>query len=309
MAHQPVSAAMQTIVGALGGAAQVNAVLAPHSLVGVGGPADLLVVAESRDVLVKAVRLARSHRVPWRIYGGLTNTLVPDGGLRGMVVLNRTREVQFGDGYRVTADAGAIVVKAAREAVRRGWGGLTWAVGLPGTIGGAVVNNAGAFGGEISKVLVCAELLAPDGTVERVDTDWFGFQYRCSKLKDAGQSWLVLGAEFQLRLSSPERQAEKAAEYTEHRQRTQPPGRTLGSTFKNPTGDYAGRMIEAVGLKGARCGGIKVSEHHANFLINDQNGTAADFRALVERVQSTVHERFGILLEPEIEILPEPELR
>jgi len=304
-----VSAAVQTIACALSGAAQVHAALAPYAWAGVGGPADLLVVAESRDALIKAVGLAQAHQVPWRIYGGLTNILVPDGGLRGMIVLNRAREVRFQDGYRVTADAGAIVVKVVREAVRRGWGGLTWAVGLPGTIGGAVVNNAGAFGGEISKVLACADVLTRDGTVERVDTDWFGFQYRCSKLKGAEKSWLVLGAEFQLHLSSPERQAKEAAEYTERRQCTQPPGRTLGSTFKNPPGDYAGRMIEAVGLKGARCGGIKVSEHHANFLINDQNGTAADFRALVERVQSTVHERFGILLEPEIEILPEPELR
>jgi UDP-N-acetylmuramate dehydrogenase len=315
MGDRPVSAnsasspALQAIAEALGGAVQVNAMLAPYAWVGVGGPADLLVVAESRDVLVKAVRLAQAHSVPWRIYGGLTNILVPDGGLRGMIVLNRARKMRFQDGYRLEADAGTIVVKVAREAVRRGWGGLTWAVGLPGTIGGAVVNNAGAFGGEISNVLVHADILTPDGTVERVDTDWFGFQYRCSKLKGAGQNWLVLGVELQLCRSNSERLAAKAAEYTERRRRTQPPGRTLGSTFKNPPGDYAGRMIEAVGLKGARCGGIKVSEHHANFLINDQNGTAADFQALVERVQSTVCEHFGVLLEPEIEILPEPELR
>jgi UDP-N-acetylmuramate dehydrogenase len=307
MGDRPVSAAIQAIADALVDVAQVNGLLAPHAGVGVGGPADLLVIAESRDVLVKAVRLAQAHDVSWRIYGGLTNILVPDGGLRGVIVLNRAREVQFQDGYRVTVDAGAIVVKVARMAVRHGWAGLTWAVGLPGTIGGAVVNNAGAFGGEISKVLAHADILTSDGIVERVDTDWFDFRYRCSKLKGAGQSRLVLGAEFQLRRSNPERLAAKAAEYTERRRRTQPPGRTLGSTFKNPPGDYAGRMIEAVGLKGARCGGIRISEQHANFLINDQNGTAADFRALVERVQSTVYEHLGVLLEPEIEILPEPE--
>jgi len=312
MGDRPVSAnsasssALEAVTEALAGVAQVNAMLASHAWVGVGGPADLLVIAGSRDVLIKAVRLAQAHDVPWRVYGGLTNVLVPDGGLRGMIVLNRARKMQFQDGHRLEADAGTVVVKVAREAVRRGWGGLTWAVGLPGTIGGAVVNNAGAFGGEISNVLVHADILTPDGTVERVDSDWFGFQYRCSKLKGAGQNWLVLSAEFQLRRGNPECLAAKAAEYTERRRRTQPPGRTLGSTFKNPPGDYAGRMIEAVGLKGARCGGIKVSEHHANFLINDQNGTAADFRALVERVQTTVYEHFGVLLEPEIELLPEP---
>jgi UDP-N-acetylmuramate dehydrogenase len=312
MGDRPVSAnsasspALQAITEALAGVAQANEMLAPYAWVGVGGPADLLVIAESRDVLIQAVRLAQAHDVSWRVYGGLTNVLVPDGGLRGMIVLNRARKMRFQDGHRLEADAGTIVVKVAREAVRLGWGGLTWAVGLPGTIGGAVVNNAGAFGGEISSVLVHADILTPDGRVERVDTDWFGFQYRYSKLKGARQNWLVLGAGFQLRRGNPERLAAKAAEYTERRRRTQPPGRTLGSTFKNPPGDYAGRMIEAVGLKGARCGGIKVSEHHANFLINDRNGTAADFRALVERVQTTVYEHFGVLLEPEIELLPEP---
>ncbi len=312
MGDRPVSAnsasspALQAITEALAGVAQVNAMLAPYAWVGVGGPADLLVIAESRDVLIKAVRLAQAHDVSWRVYGGLTNVLVPDGGLRGMIVLNRARKMRFQDGHRLEAEAGTIVVKAAREAVRRGWGGLTWAVGLPGTIGGAVVNNAGAFGGEISNVLVHADILAPDGTVQRVDTEWLGFQYRYSKLKGVGQNWLVLGAEFQLSRGNPECLAAKAAEYAERRRRTQPPGRTRGPTVKNPPGDYAGRMIEDVGLKGARCGGIKVSEHHANFLINDQNGTAADFRALVERVQTTVYEHFGVLLEPEIELLPEP---
>ncbi|MGC9521905.1 MAG: UDP-N-acetylmuramate dehydrogenase [Anaerolineae bacterium] len=298
-------AAMELIAEELLSAAELNAPLARYSRVGIGGPADLLIIAEERSVLVRAVRLAIAHRLPWRVYGGLTNILVPDSGLRGVVVLNRTANVAFEETYRLQADAGAVVVKVAREAVARGWGGLTWAVGLPGTIGGAVVNNAGAFGGEISRILTAADVLAPNGSVLHVPVDWFEFQYRCSKLKGAGAQWVVLGAEFQLREGDPQRLAAKATEYSERRQRTQPPGLTLGSTFKNPEGDYAGRLIEAAGLKGARCGGIKVSEHHANFLINEGEGTAADFRALVESVQETVLDQFGVLLEPEIEILPE----
>lgn len=297
--------ALQRIVEALPGVAELDAPLAPHAWVGVGGPADVLVVARERGDLVRAVRLANAHEIPWRVYGGLTNILVPDAGLRGMTILNRAQTVQFGDDYRLEADAGAIVVKVAREAVARGWGGLTWAVGLPGTIGGAVVNNAGAFGGEISRVLTSAEVLSAEGEVQPVPVGWFEFRYRCSKLKAAGQSWLVLGATFQLRGGDPEHLQTKAAEYTARRRRTQPPGRTLGSTFKNPEGDYAGRLIEAAGLKGARCGGIKVSEHHANFFINEGAGTAADFRALVARVQETVAQEFNIELEPEIEMLPE----
>ncbi|MGC9468555.1 MAG: UDP-N-acetylmuramate dehydrogenase [Anaerolineae bacterium] len=300
-------AAYQVIARAMPDAAELDAPLAQYSWVGVGGPADLLVVARSKDELVRAVKLARAHGVPWRVYGGLTNILLPDSGLRGVVVLNRARDVRFEDGYRVVADSGAIVVKVAREAVERGWGGLTWAVGLPGTIGGAVVNNAGAFGGEISRVLDCAEVLTPDGDLERVQKEWFGFQYRCSKLKGAGDRWLVVRTAFQLRPADREHLVKKAAEYTERRQRSQPPGRTLGSTFKNPPGDYAGRLIEACGLKGARCGGIAVSEHHANFFINDGTGTAADFRALLEQVKGAVRKQFGVELEPEIEILPEAE--
>ena len=297
--------AIGAVAEALGDDAEPNAPLARYSWVGVGGPADLLVVAQSRDVLVKAVRLAQDHEVPWRVYGGLTNILLPDAGLRGVVILNRCREVAYGEGHRLLADAGVVVVKLARDLVARGWGGLTWAVGLPGTMGGAVVNNAGAFGGEISRVLVAADVLGSDGAVVRVPVDWFGFRYRCSKLKGAGQQWLVLRAELQLRPSDPARLADKAADYTARRQRTQPPGRTLGSTFKNPPGDYAGRLIEAAGLKGARCGGIVVSDHHANFFINTGEGTAADFRALVERVQAEVQEQFGVLLEPEIETVAE----
>ncbi len=300
-----LAAALRRIAGALPEAAALNAPLDRYAWVGIGGPADCLVVARERATLVRAVRLAQQAGVPWRVYGGLTNVLVPDTGLRGLVVLNRARQVRFDDGCRVVADAGANVIPVARAAVGRGWGGLTWAVGLPGTLGGAVVNNAGAFGGEISRVLTAADVLLPDGRVKPVSPDWFEFRYRYSKLKAAGWGGVVLSATFQLRPGDPERLAAKAAAYTERRQRTQPPGRTLGSTFKNPPGDYAGRLIEAAGLKGARCGGIAVSEHHANFLINAGGGTAADFRALVDRIQRAVGEQFGVVLEPEIEMVPD----
>jgi UDP-N-acetylmuramate dehydrogenase len=182
---------------------------------------------------------------------------------------------------------------------------LTWAVGLPGTIGGAVVNNAGAFGGEVADTLLSAEIVDVAGEARRVPTEWFGFRYRCSKLKGAGAQWIVVNALFQLKERDPEHLDAKASEYTVRRQKTQPPGLTLGSTFKNPQDDYAGRLIEAAGLKGARRGGVVVSTHHANFLINDGDGSAADFRALVEHVQETVARAFDVWLDPEIEILPE----
>jgi UDP-N-acetylmuramate dehydrogenase len=301
-ASQPV---IRALARSLGPCATPDAPLARHSWVGVGGPADLLVIARDRATLVRAVQQAQEAGVRWRVFGGLTNMLLPDSGLRGVIVLNHVREVRFGPEHRVAAEAGAIVVQVAREAVRRGWGGLTWAVGLPGTVGGAVVNNAGAFGGEIAQVLTGAEVLAPQGQPQKVDRAWFDFAYRCSKLKGAGTRWVVLGATFQLRPRDPEHLAAKAQAYTTRRRRTQPAGKSLGSMFKNPAGDYAGRLIEAAGLKGARVGGFVVSEHHANFFINEGEGTAADCRALIRRVQDAVGAEFGVRLEPEIEIVPE----
>ena len=306
-----VEHALAKIAAALGDAAQRdvahrNVPLARYSRVGIGGPADLLVISRNRDTLVQAVQLAQEAGIEWRVFGGLTNILLPDGGLRGMVILNQTRRVDYDTAtQQVIAESGAIIAKVAQESVRRGWGGLTWAVGLPGTVGGAVVNNAGAFGGEIAKTLVTAEVLTPEGDIQGVGPDWFAFQYRYSKLKSAKRMEIVVDATFQLALRDPAALATKAAEYTERRQRTQPPGRTLGSTFKNPPENYAGRLIEAAGLKGTRRGGCMISEKHANFFINEGNGTTADYLALIDLAQAEVERQFDVRLETEIEIIPE----
>lgn len=294
------------MAGQLGDRAQRDVPLARYSGAGIGGPADLLVIARQRDDLVETIRMAQQAAIRWRVFGGLTNILLPDSGLRGLVILNQTRHVAYDDAtHRVTVASGAIIIKVARETVHRGWSGLTWAVGLPGTVGGAVVNNAGAFGGEISRILTSADVLGPDGEVETVGPAWFEFRYRYSKLKGSGATWIVLDATFQLKPRDAEYLAAKAEEYTARRQRTQPPGRTLGSTFKNPPGDYAGRLIEAAGLKGARQGGCFISEKHANFLVNGGTGTSADYKALIRLAQDEVERQFSVQLEPEIEIVEE----
>ena len=299
-----VERALAEIAAALGNAAQRDIPLARYSGVGIGGPAELLVIARDRATLIRAIRSAQDTGIKWRVFGGLTNILLPDGGLPGMVILNQTRRVDYDTAtQRVTAESGAIIAKVAQETTRRGWGRLTWAVGLPGTVGGAVVNNAGAFGGEIAKALVNAEILTPEGNIQTVGPDWFAFQYRYSKLKAAKQMGIVVDATFQLAPRDPAALAAKAAEYTERRQRTQPPGRTLGSIFKNPPGDYAGRLIEAAGLKGTRRGGCVISEKHANFFINEGKGTAEDYQALIDLAQAEVERQFGVRLEPEIEII------
>lgn len=287
----------------LGGIAERGGLLARHSAAGVGGPADLLVEATGRDELVTAVREARSLDLSYKVFGGLTNCLISDKGLPGVIIINKARAVRFEEGYRLWAESGALVAPLARAAVQRGWAGLTWAVGLPGTVGGMVVNNAGAFGGETARVLASAEVLGLEGEIREVEPSWFNFQYRCSRLKGAGESLVVLDATFQLRPGEPAHLQAKVEEYTGRRQSTQPPGRTLGSTFKNPPGDYAGRLIEAAGLKGTRVGGIAVSSRHANFFVNEGKGTASDYVSLIQLVQDEVERRFGVRLEPEIELI------
>ncbi len=294
-------ARLDALAQRLGPIAERHGRLARYAMAGVGGPADVLVVARSCDALLRALQAARELDLPVRVFGGLTNCLICDTGLRGVAVLNQARGYQFEAGYRLRAEAGAVVVTVAREAVQRGWAGLTWAVGLPGTVGGMVVNNAGAFGGETSQSLVSAEVLNPQGVVMEVDPDWFAFEYRRSRLKGTAEGWVVLSVVLQLRPAEAAHLEAKAEEYTARRQRTQPPGRTLGSTFKNPPGDYAGRLIEAAGLKGRRVGGVVISTQHANFFINEGEGTAADYAALIALTQDEVARQFGIHLEPEIE--------
>ena len=294
-------ARLDALAQRLGPIAERHGRLARYAMAGVGGPADVLVVARSCDTLLRALQAARELDLPVRVFGGLTNCLICDTGLRGVAVLNQARGYQFEAGYRLRAEAGAVVVTVAREAVQRGWAGLTWAVGLPGTVGGRVVNNAGAFGGETSQSLVSAEVLNPQGVVMEVGPDWFAFEYRRSRLKGTAEGWVVLSVVLQLRPAEAAHLEAKAEEYTARRQRTQPPGRTLGSTFKNPPGDYAGRLIEAAGLKGRRVGGVVISTQHANFFINEGEGTAADYAALITLAQDEVAGQFGIHLEPEIE--------
>ncbi len=295
---------LATLVQEFEGRVLHNEPLARYTMLGVGGVAEALVIASNREELVKAVMLARTGGHPWRVLAGCTNVLLPDAGLCGITILNQARAVQWDEGqHQVQADSGALIAPLARELVHQGWGGLTWAVGLPGTVGGAVVNNAGAFGGDIAGVLYSAEILGPDGIVRTVSPEWFEFAYRCSKLKGQRCGGVVVTATFQLHARDAVRLETKAAEYTERRQRTQPPGKTLGSTFKNPPGDYAGRLIEAASLKGRHVGGFAVSQQHANFFVNQEGGTASDFMELVRVVQEEVERQFGVRLELEIEVV------
>ncbi|MEA3341064.1 MAG: UDP-N-acetylmuramate dehydrogenase [Chloroflexota bacterium] len=283
--------------------------LASYTCLRVGGPADLLIVCESIDEVVRAAKLAQRRGVDWRVLGGGCNVLVADSGVRGLVIVNRAARVEF-DGPVVRVETGALLAALAGEAVKRGLAGLEWAAGLPGTVGGAVVGNAGAFEGNIAGILRSAAVLEPGGEVVERPNEWFEFEYRLSRIKrqDAGgreQGYVVLAATFELEPQDPESLAARAREILEWRQTRHPAGATMGSTFKNPPDSHAGYLIEQAGLRGCRVGGAQISELHGNFFMNTGDATAADVWALIQHARATVRQQFGVQLELEIELLGE----
>jgi UDP-N-acetylmuramate dehydrogenase len=290
--------------------------MAHYTSMRVGGPADALVVAETAEKLVGIVTELWKTELPFMILGGGSNVLVSDAGVRGVVVINRT---QPGEGFSfnpdetldaepptVRAEAGVNIGTLARQTALRGLSGLEWASGIPGTVGGAVIGNAGAHGSDMASYLVVAEILHHiDGRqlwpVERLE-----YRYRGSVLKGkpAPQpQTIVLSATLRLARSTPEQVQEKMNAIAEKRRRVQPPGASTGSMFRNPPGDYAGRLIDAAGLKGTCVGGAEISSRHANFFINKGNATAADILALILLAQKAVTDKFGVILELEIQLV------
>jgi UDP-N-acetylmuramate dehydrogenase len=197
-----------------------------------------------------------------------------------------------------------VIANLARRAASHGLGGLEWAAAVPGTVGGAVYGNAGAFGGDMTANLIHAELLTEQGR-ENWPVEKLGYGYRTSVLKRRGLKAVVLSAELRLEHSTREVVSVKINEFSERRRATQPPGASMGSMFKNPPGDFAGRLIEAAGLKGKRIGTAEISPVHANFFINYGQTKAADVRELVNLAQKTVAEKLGVNLELEIELIGE----
>jgi UDP-N-acetylmuramate dehydrogenase len=283
-----------------------NISLAPYTSARIGGPADVLITAESADELVGIVKLLRQQDLDYIMLGGGSNVLVSDRGVRGLVVLNRAKTVRFhnGDQPSVTAESGVVFSNLANRCASKGFGGLEWAATVPGTVGGAVYGNAGAFGGDMAGNLIRAELLTKNGR-ERFSAGQMVYGYRTSILKRAELDAIVLSAELSLKNSTKEEATVKIEQFSAHRKATQPPGASMGSMFKNPNGDYAGRLIEAAGLKGVRIGNAEISPVHGNFFINHEDTKAEDILALIQLVRKTVKEKQGVELELEIELIGE----
>jgi UDP-N-acetylmuramate dehydrogenase len=277
--------------------------LAKYTAARLGGSADYLYVArDSNAELIAVIRAAWADGMPVRVLGGGANVLVSDAGVRGLVIINHVSQIGFQDRL-VTVTGGVSLTVLARKCAAMGLSGFEWAVSVPGTIGGAVVNNAGAHGGDMTSSLIDAEIVTPEGVTMLTNAD-LAYAYRESALKRrADRRFLVTAARLRLNDGDPSAIQALMEDFIAHRKRTQPPGASLGSIFKNPPGDYAGRLIESCGLKGFAIGGAQVSPIHANFFINTGTATAADYLALVEHVRAAVERETGIHLETEIELI------
>lgn len=302
-------AALAELRTRLGSNVRLGERLDRHTSYRIGGPADLFLPASRTDQVVAALQAAHALGVPCRIIGGASNLLVADAGVAGLVVKNLVNETRYaevpGDDQRVNlvAAAGCQLAAVARQSARRGLAGLVWASNVPGTVGAAVVNNAGAFGSCMAEVLERALLVDNVGATRDLGPADLAMAYRSTRLKRRELNLVVLEAELRLQRGDAGALQAEVAEVRARRQRTQPAGFSAGSMFTNPPDDAAGRLIEAAGLKGVRVGGAVVALLHANFILNEGGATASDVYALMRRIQDTVYTRFGVWLVPEVQLV------
>jgi len=285
---------------------QENVLLAPYTSARIGGPADVLVTARNANELASDVQACQDAQLPFTLLGGGSNLLVSDKGIRGIVILNKAKATEFRPGAEpvVWAESGVVFSNLAHRAAAQGFSGLEWAATVPGTIGGAVYGNAGAFGGDTAHDLLRAEVLTEAGR-EWWSVEKLGYGYRTSILKRGEVKGIVLSAEFALKNADIETIKATIDQFVARRKATQPPGASMGSMFKNPPNDFSGRLIEAAGLKGRRIGNVEISTVHGNFFVNYGETSAADVKTLIELAQKIVLEKFGVELELEVESIGE----
>lgn len=275
-----------------------------HTTFKAGGEADRFLIPETEEEFAAAVRELRAGGEEFYIIGNGSNLLVSDAGFRGTIVSTERLDglTELPEGFR--AGAGVLLSRLAKAAARRGLTGLEFAGGIPGTVGGAVLMNAGAYGFEMKDVLVRASVLAADGTVCGISLPALALSYRSSILMENGG--IVLAAEFALKEGSEDAIRARMAELSDKRREKQPlEYPSAGSTFKRPEGYFAGRLIEDAGLKGFSVGGASVSEKHAGFVINRDHASASEIYALCREVQRRVYEKSGVRLELEVRLVGE----
>ena len=297
---------MRKLEALFGAKLQRGEELAKYTSIKVGGPAAGLIVINTLDELRHAVKSLWSLDLPFKILGGGSNLLVSDKGYPGIVLINRCNKVEiFKDQTPplLYAEAGAKLGTVAQMASRAGLGGLEWCNSIPGTVGGAVYGNAGAHGGDVQSQLDTVTLITRDGGEQTLSVEDMDFQYRSSKLKREGIDAVILSATFHGEHVDSSESLEKLEALTAKRAQAQPKGHSFGSTFKNPSNDFAGRLLEEAGMKGFVYGKARVSDKHANFILNDGEASAQEIYTLIRMGQTRVKEKFGIDLQTEIELI------
>lgn len=283
----------------------INEPMSRHTTFKIGGPADFLVLPATIAEVAAILDLSKEYGIPVVTLGNGSNVLVLDGGIRGLA-LKFGKDMGYikHDGTVIIAGAGAMLASVSRYAADQKLTGLEFAVGIPGSVGGAVFMNAGAYEGEMSCVVSAVSSVCENGKIQRFNKEESKFAYRHSVFQDNG--CIICEVELQLQLGDPIAIRSKMTEYINRRQTKQPVEMpSAGSTFKRPPGYYAGTLIDQAGLKGLTVGGAQVSTKHAGFIVNAGGATAHDVLTLIKEVQRRVHEAFGVDLQPEVRILGE----
>ena len=299
---------MSTLRSTFGDTLQENIPLKGYTVARIGGPADALIIIRSADELVQTADKLWKAEIPFILVGGGSNVLVSDKGVRGVVIINQARHVKFdlqSNPPQVTAESGVTPNTISQRAARLGLSGFEWAASLPGSLGGAVYGNAGAFGGDIAGNLISLEIFHRQHGRQVWSLEKMAYGYRTSVLKREHTPAVILSAKLALHAGESQTIRTLMEQNSKRRRESQPAGASMGSMFKNPVGDKAGRLIEAAGLKGTRIGNSEISSKHANFFINHGKTSAQDMKALIELAQKTVAEKFGVNLELEVELIGE----
>ncbi|MCR5684420.1 MAG: UDP-N-acetylmuramate dehydrogenase [Lachnospiraceae bacterium] len=303
-----VTGRLEDIIEASGTAARLilNEPLSKHTGFRTGGCADAFIETGDANVIGQILALAHSENVPVYVIGNGSNLLAADEGYRGIIIKMTAPEgsdaISFGDGCTVRVPAGCSLGLLAHECAKKGLTGLEFAAGIPGSVGGAVVMNAGAYGKEIKDVLTLVTVMDRNGTVSVLKAEELKLDYRYSVVPERG--WIVLEAVFTLKTGDSEQISGYMAELAGRRREKQPlEYPSAGSIFKRPEGYFAGKLIEDAGLKGFSVGGARVSEKHAGFIINTGGATSDDIMTLIDTVREKVRDRFSVTLEPEVRML------
>lgn len=281
-----------------------NEEMKKHTTFKIGGTADCLVNVSSLQEIVAVVSLCREHGVPFMVIGNGSNLLVSDSGIRGVVIKTENMNSCHVQGENIYADCGIMLSKLATTAMLKSLSGLEFAAGIPGTLGGGIYMNAGAYGGSLADVIENVTYMDESGDIKTAQKDELAMEYRKSMFTD--KNYIILSCVLKLKAANSDEIKERMREYSKQRMEKQPLTQpSAGSTFKRPEGNFAGKLIEDAGLKGFSIGGAQVSTKHGGFVINTGCATAKDVLDIIDHIQKKVDDDFGVKLEPEVRIVGE----